>query len=186
MENEKDDFFEKIPEEKPKKEKPPKKPVYKEDDPRYYEQEESKWEHLKPTRFQRNRYVYYGAMLLIVFMLAYGLYIYFFTPVIDKADAYGYVENVERHGQFFQTFEGTVIPYKSITDTTRIYDGDFKFSTPNEKIATTLKNKQETGEPVKLSYRVYRYKFPWRGATKTIVVGVDSVDASKLLPPERR
>lgn len=182
----KDDFFDKIPEEKPKKEKAPRKPVYKSDDPRYYESEDTKWEHLALPPFRRNKIIAYGASALIIFLIIYGLCIYFFTPVVDEADAYGYVENVERHGTVFKTYEGTVLPYKLINDTTRPYDGDFVFSTRNVKMAAELKRRQQTGCPVKLGYKVYRTRMPWRGETKTILVSVDSVDASRLLPPDRR
>lgn len=183
---ENDDFFEKIPEEKPPKVKAPKKPVYKSDDPRYYEGEESKWEHLKVTRFQRNRWILYGASIFIIFLLVYGLFVYLFTPIVDRADAYGYVENVERHGSFFKTYEGSILPYKTIMDPQREYTGDFVFSTRDEHVAAELKRLQQTGVPVKVSYKVYRQRFPWRGESKTVVTAVDSIDASKLLPPDRR
>lgn len=181
----KDDFFEKIPEEKPPKVKEPKKPVYKSDDPRYYEEEESKWEHLTPAPFRRNRWILYCASILVVFLLIYGFWVYFFTPEVDEAETYGYVESVERHGSFFKTYEGSMIPYRTIMDPNREYKGDFKFSTSNISLASDLKRRQRTGVPVKVTYVVYRHKFPWRGDTKTIVTSVDSINASVLLPPSK-
>lgn len=185
--SDKEDFFESIPEDKPKPVKPPKKPVYKPDDPRYYDEEESQWDHLIPAPFRRTKLIFYTCGIIILFCLVYWFYVFFFTPVVDQADAYGYVEDIHKHGTVFTTFEGTMIPYRTVMDSTRVYDSDFSFSVPNGKIASTLKRMEKTGMPVKISYEIYRHKMPWRGETKTIVRAVDTVvDVKKLLPIDRR
>ena len=181
---EKEDYFENTPEivEKPKE---PKKPVYKPDDPRYYDEQESDWEHLKPTPYRHRRLIVYSSTILLLFAVIFALYIYFFTPCVDEAETYGYVENIEKRGLIFHTYEGVILPYRSVMDTARVYDKDFVFSVNNVHVATELKMKQQTGVPVRVEYVRYRTRFPWRGEEKTIVTAVDSVNPKNLLPPDR-
>lgn len=187
MIEEKEDFFEQIPEEKPKKEKLPKAPRLYDDDPRYYEREESRWEHLKPSPYRRGPILWIVGGVLVVMCILISLYIYFFSPVVQEARQYGYVENIQKEGTFFTTYEGVIIPYRNAMDTVRPYDGDFVFSTRDADVATKLVRHEGTGYPVKVTYEVYRTKMPWRGKTKVIVTGIDSIeDPSKLLPPDRR
>ncbi|MDE6142997.1 MAG: hypothetical protein K2F94_02845 [Muribaculaceae bacterium] len=176
---EKDDFFDgpDIPE--PVKE--PKKPVYKPEDPDYWE-EESEWEHLKPGNKSRV-WLWLGvAVVLVVFVLA--CWMRYFSPYIEEATQYGYVESVERRGTVFKTYEGVLLPYKELTDTTRIYSRDFIFSVANRGDYRKLRQAQRDCRPVRVEYRRYHATLPWRGSSKTVITGVDSVDPSDILPPE--
>lgn len=186
MIEEKEDFFEDTPEEKPKKVKPPKQPKYKPDDPRYYEKEESKWEHLKPSPYHRTPLIWITGGIVVLLIILVSLYSYLFSPQVQDAVEYGYVENVQREGKVFETYEGVIIPYKLIKDTLRAYEGDFVFSTRDEHIAAELRRHQASGNPVMVKYKVYRSRLPWRGNSKIIVTGVDTVNASVILPPDRR
>lgn len=105
-------------------------------------------------------------------------------PIRDDAIQFGYVENIERRGTVFKTFEGVLIPYKELMDTTRIYSRDFIFTAVDEKVATRLKRAQISAEPVRVGYRKYHATLPWRGASKIVVTSVDSVNPDKILPPE--
>lgn len=186
MIEEKEDFFERVPEEKPKKVKPPKEPRLRPDDPLYYEREEGKWEHLLPGP-RRGRYlVFLGLSLVAAIMILCWGYIYFFTPEVSEAEEYGYVEDIHREGKLFTTYEGVILPYKNLKDARRDYEKDFVFST-NEHIASELRRRQHSGVPVRVHYEVYRQRFPWRGASKTIVTGFDTLsneEVKKILPPE--
>lgn len=186
MKEEKEDFFDQIPEEKPKPEKKPKEPKLRPDDPLYYEREEGKWEHLTPGPFRRNLWIW-GAIGVIGFIILFiWIYVYFFTPAISEAEEFGYVEQVQREGKLFQTYEGVILPYKNLKDASRRYDGDFIFST-DDASAAKLRVRQRSGLPVRVEYKVYRTRMPWRGASKTIVTAVDTTeDVRKVLPPELR
>ena len=180
--NDKDDFFDNentSAEEKPKEEK---KPVYKPDDPAYWEEEESEWEHLKP----RTRLPFWIWILgaIVVIGLVAGCWIRYFSPYVEDATQFGYVENIEKRGLIFKTFEGTLIPYRELMDTTRVYSRDFIFSVNNDKTASTLKQALYDAKPVRVSYKKYHATLPWRGANKIVVTAADTVDASKILPPE--
>ncbi|MDE6796037.1 MAG: hypothetical protein K2J63_12135, partial [Muribaculaceae bacterium] len=110
----------------------------------------------------------------------------FLSPYVTDASQVGYVEHIEKRGTVFKTYEGVLLPYKELLDTTRVYRRDFIFTAADEKTAVSLKQAMLDGRPVRVSYKQYHAILPWRGSSKTIVTGVDSVDASKILPPEFR
>lgn len=180
-ENEKDDFFdnENVVEEKPKEEK---KPVYKPEDPDYWEEEESDWEHLKPRK--PNYLPLWIITAIVIIGLIIGCWLRFFSPYVEDASQYGYIEHIERRGTIFKTYEGTLIPYKELMDTTRIYSRDFVFSVKDDKTAAALRQAQFDARPVRVEYKKYHATVPWRGSSKIVIVKVDSIDPEKILPPE--
>lgn len=178
----KTDFFES--DIKPDAPKPPKTPQPDPDDPSYWEKDESEWEHLK----LRRRWILAlgGGLLIVVAGLVVGFYLRYFSPYIDDAVEYGYIEHVERRGTLFHTYEGVLIPYRELHDTTRVYRRDFIFSAATPQVATELKKYELSHRPVRVGYRQYHATVPWRGSSKIVVTRVDTVDASTILPPEFR
>lgn len=170
---------EKPEEEKPKEEK---KPTYHPDEPEYWEQDESEWDHLK----RRSRIPFWVWILcgLAVIGLVIGCWIRYFSPYVEDATQFGYVEGIETRGMIFKTFEGTLIPYRELMDTTRIYNRDFVFSVADQKTAATLKQALYDAKPVRVNYRKYYATVPWRGASKILVTSADTVSRDKILPPE--
>lgn len=162
-----------------------KKPELKPDDPDYWDQEESEWEHLRPSHGRRAGvwWMIGAAVVAVALVLAWFKW---FSPRVDDATQFGYVEKIEHRGLIFKTFEGVAIPYKEMMDTTRVYDRDFDFSVKDVKVATRIKEMMVAGQPVRLTYKVYRGALPWRGEQKIVVTAVDSADAKKILPPEFR
>lgn len=181
QDNDKNDFFDGP--DLPEPVKAPKKPTYLPDDPNYYE-EESEWEHLKPRRKWR-LWMWSGAVLLLI-LLMLGMWLRFFSPYIEDATQVGYVESIERRGTVFKTYEGVLLPYKELLDTTRVYRRDFIFTAADEKGAVALKRAMYLGRPVRVSYKQYHAIVPWRGSSKIVVTAVDSVDPNTILPPEYR
>ncbi len=182
--NEKDDFFENS--EIPEKKEEPKKPVYSPEDPRYWEEPEDQFEHLRPKGRTNWRVpALIGAALMVVILLWWG-YLQLFNPYVEQATQYGYVETIEKRGDLFKTYEGVLLPYKSLMDTTRVYDGDFVFSTNNPKTAATLKMFQYANRPVRVVYNVYHTRMPWRGDSKIAIMRVDTVNERDILPPDRQ
>lgn len=178
---EKNDFFDSTPQDEVK-EKGEKKPSYKSDDPKYWEEEESEFEHLKP----RSKWplILWSTIVIVVVGLGLACWLRYFSPYVDEATQFGYVENVERRGSIFKTYEGVLIPYKELMDTTRIYSRDFVFSVKDEKTAVILKKAMLNAKPVRVDYKKYHASVPWRGSSKILVVGADTVDPKKILPPE--
>lgn len=180
--NEKDDFFsaEELPEEEvPVKE--PKAPGLQPDDPNYWEQEESEW---RPLVRRRRRYWIWLAGAALVVALLTGFYLRYFSPYVTEAVQYGYIESVEHRGTVFKTYEGVLIPYRELMDTTRVYSRDFVFTAADKHVAKELKRMEMRHIPVRVEYKRYHAVVPWRGASTVIVTRVDSADASRILPPE--
>ncbi len=175
------DFFEE--DIQPKTPPPPKEPLPQPDDPAYWERDESEWDHLKPRR--KWLVIGWTVLSLILVALIVGFYLRYFSPYIDHAVEYGYIENVERKGTIFKTYEGVMIPYRELHDTTRVYSRDFVFSIKPE-VAAELKKYELAHKPVCVEYVRYHATVPWRGSSKIVVVKVDSVDAKTILPPEFR
>lgn len=159
-----------------------KKPKYKPDDPDYWEQEESEWDHLK-TRTRVPTWVWIVGVVILLGLIA-GCWIRFFSPYVEDATQFGYVEHIEKRGMIFKTYEGTLIPYKELMDTTRIYSRDFVFSVKDAKTAATIKQALYDTKPVRVSYRKYYATVPWRGASKIVVTDADTVNPAAILPPE--
>lgn len=159
-----------------------KKPHYKPDEPEYWEQDESEWDHLKPH--SRVPFWVWILCALAVVGLVIGCWIRFFSPYVEDATQYGYVENIEKRGMIFKTYEGTLIPYKELMDTTRIYNRDFVFSVADQKTATALKQALIDAKPVRIGYKKYYATVPWRGANKIVVTSADTVNPTQILPPE--
>lgn len=178
-----EDFFdsESMPEEEIKQ-KPAPKPSLSPDDPDYWESPESDWEHLRPAR-DRRTWIWIAIFALVTGFFI-GLYIHFFTPYVDEAVQYGYVESVQKKGSVFKTFEGVILPYKEIHDTTRVYKEDFVFTAADAHVAAILKRMEYARTPVRVAYKVYRVALPWRGDSKVVVIQADPVDPNKILPPE--
>ncbi len=182
QDNDKNDFFDgpDIPE--PVKQ--PKKPTYLPEDPDYWEEEESEWEHLKPNN-RGKMWLWIGAIVVLIALIC-AVWMRFLNPYVTDASQVGYVEHIEKRGTVFKTYEGVLLPYKELLDTTRVYRRDFIFTAADEKTAVGLKQAMIDGRPVRVSYKQYHAILPWRGSSKTIVTGVDSVDPTKILPPEFR
>lgn len=179
--DDKEDFFEgNHPEPEVKK---PKAPKLTPDDPRYWMRDESQWEHLQLPRRTRGMKLWL-ILSLAVAGLCVGLYIRYFSPYITEATQYGYIDSIEKRGSLFKTYEGVLIPYRELMDTTRIYDRNFVFSAADSHVAARIKGFVGSGRPLKLEYKQYHATLPWRGASRIVVTAVDTVDASRILPPE--
>lgn len=180
-ENDKNDFFEESNvTEKPKE---PKKPKYTPEDPRYWDEPESEYEHLKPSH--KSRWKLWGCVFAVAVLigLIWVTYIQVFKPYVMMATEYGYVESIVKKGNVIETFEGVMIPYESFIDSTRQAGEDgFRFSTRNDSIAARLFEMQYSRQPVRVRYNVYHTAMPWRGDTRNIITGVDSVGVEDVLP----
>lgn len=178
--DDKEDYFETPADQEVPKQ--PKKPVLKPEDPDYWDESESEFEHLRPTR----KWILWawGIMIAICLAIGIGVYMHFFKPEVSEAVQYGYVDDIQEKGKYFKTYEGVMIPYKEIMDTTRTYNGDFVFSVKDGAVAASLLRLQLANLPARVTYKKYSATLPWRGESKIVVVKADTADASKILPPE--
>lgn len=169
----------------------PKRPAYKPEDPDYWDEgNDSEWEHLRPR--SRLKLVLWAAAF-IVFASACGfVWLRWFSPYADEGFEYGYVEHLERRGNFFKTYEGVLLPQKEMlemTDTTSVadnisvetegdtavvYDEKFLFSVGDKAVYKALKGAMKDCRPVLVEYKRYHAVLPWRGESRRVVVKVDS------------
>ncbi|MDE6578220.1 MAG: hypothetical protein K2K58_08630, partial [Muribaculaceae bacterium] len=84
-----------------------KKPAFKPDDPAYWEEEEGEWEHLRPGSSVK-MWMWCGAAVVTVGLFI-ACWLRYFSPYVDDATQFGYVENIERRGSVFKTYEGVLI-----------------------------------------------------------------------------
>lgn len=178
----KEDYFDRPFSKEEKKQQEPSKPEYSSTDPEYWEEPEPNWEHLKPRPDKRVT-AYILACVAVVCILIV-VYIRYFTPYIEEAVQYGYVDDIRPTKGLFTTFRGVLIPYKEIHDTTRVYKEDFEFSVRDDHTASTLKRLEYKRMPARVTYRVYRLALPWHGNSKVVVTSADAVDPNNILPPE--
>lgn len=177
--DEREDFFEETPPVKPKE---PKQPPIPPEDPRYWEKEEDEWEHLRVGSSRRRIYVIAAAGVAVV-AAVWILCVWMFGTVAEEQVSYGYVDDVELRGSVIKTYEGRLIPYKAIHDTTRLYEEDFILSLPDRE-GKILQTFRDSGKPVKITYRTYRSVMPWRGESRRVAVKIDTVSPRTILPAE--
>lgn len=162
--------------------KEPKKPQYKPEDPDYWEEDESEWDHLKPSR--KSHAWLWIALVVVIAGVGIGGWLRYFSPYVACASQYGYVEHLERRGTIFKTYEGVLLPYRALADTTRLYSRDFIFTAADKEVFKRLRVAQKECIPVCVEYKKYHATLPWRGASKILVTAVDTVNPANILPPE--
>ena len=159
---------------------------YREDDPRYWEEEDGKgeWDHLRPL-FRLKIWLMAGALAVVALLVGF-VYIHWFRPYATGGVQYGYVEDVQKQGSLFRTYEGVMLPYRNLMDTVRTYRGDFVFSAANDKIAAELHKASSACRPVRVEYVRYSATLPWRGDSRYVVTSVSYANPDLILPPDRR
>ena len=162
----------------------PKKTVYRDDDPRYWTESEDTWDHLHAPRPRRSLWIW-CVLTVVVTGLAVAVWLRYFRPYVEGAVQAGYVENIEKRGSVFRSYEGVLLPYKELMDTNRVYTRDFVFTVQSPGVAAKIKKLMLEGKPVRVEYRRYHATVPWRGASTIIVTSADSVSPAVLLPPDR-
>lgn len=168
----------------PEKPAEPKKPRLTPDNPDYWDQDESKFSHILPHHPRRHLvWIWCAAALLVIFSLI-AFRMRYVTPYVTEASQYGYIESIEYRGTLFKTYEGVLLPYRELHDTTRLYERDFFFSVSDKDVANRLRRLAGNGEPVRVTYSRYHATLPWRGSSKVIVTAVDSVNPKIILAPD--
>ncbi|MBR5101798.1 MAG: hypothetical protein IK092_01580 [Muribaculaceae bacterium] len=95
----------------------------------------------------------------------------YFRPYAEGEES-GRIVKITSQGSIFKTYEGQMVSEKFISDTVHAYTADFFFTVPNDSIARRLNQLAGSGHKVKLKYKEYKGKLPWRGATTHIVTEI--------------
>lgn len=185
FDDEKEDYFDEV--ERPETPPAPPRVHYSPEDPRYWEEEESEFEHLIPSNSGgRKMTLIWGAVALIVVAIVGIIYFHWFRPYADQSMMSGYINNIERRGLLFKTYEGELIPFRSVIDTTRmdtlnVDRSNYTFSAVPE-VAAKLRRMQYSNTPVRVEVKRYRASLPWRGESRVQIVAVDSLNPADLIP----
>lgn len=184
IDEEGDDFFNNDVDPDPIPKSKPKPVKLDPEDPDYWMDEESDMAHIMPKPKKAWKWWFAGAVGVLLVIL--GVWIWFFRPFVDGAVKYGYIKSMERRGSFVKTFEGVLIPYRELGDTTPTYFEEIRFSVDGDSLAARMKEMMLECIPVKLEYESYHTPLFWKGAETMIITKADSADVEKILPPEYR
>lgn len=181
-----DDFFDNDPdpEQEPVEATKPKQVKLDPEDPDYWMDDESDFDHIMPK--PRKAWIWWTAGAVTLLGILVGLWVWFFTPYTDGAVKYGYLKSMERRGTFVKTFEGVLIPYRELGDSTPTYFEEIRFSVDGDSLAAHMKGMMLNCIPVRLEYEKYHTPLFWKGAETMVIVKADTADANKILPPEYR
>ncbi len=121
-----------------------------------------------PPRRRRMWPVYLVIVLLLI--IAGCVWARWLNPYAQDARVRGYVVKVEKRGLFFKNYEGEIVTEGRVADHT--YRADLRVSVPDDSLGRLLQSYQGSGIPVELVTERYYGSLPWRGETKTILVGI--------------
>lgn len=114
-------------------------------------------------------------------LLVFG-YIWFYVPFSDEGVKAGILNNVKHKGIIFKTYEGELIQSGFRPGQQGLQSNEFSFSVEDEDLARRLMGM--SGQQVKLHYKEYYGKLPWRGYSKFVVDSILEVSPAELLPGE--
>ncbi|MBB4037985.1 hypothetical protein GGR21_003911 [Dysgonomonas hofstadii] len=111
--------------------------------------------------------------VILVGLLIFG-YIWYYVPYSDSGVKAGILNNVKHKGIIFKTYEGELIQSGFRPGQQGLQSNEFQFSVEDKELAIKLMSL--SGQNVKLHYKEYYGKLPWRGYTKFVV---DSIVATE-------
>lgn len=182
--NDDDDFYNDDEYEEQTPAPKPKQPKLDPEDPDYWLDEQSEFEHILPK--PRKVWKWWLAAAIAGLVLVGGVSVWLFRPYVDDSVKYGYIKSMERRGTVVKTFEGVLIPYRELGDKTPFYFEEIPFSVDGDSLAAHMKGMMLNCIPVRVEYELYHRPLFWKGASPMVVVGVDTADVKKILPPEYR
>lgn len=119
--------------------------------------------------------------VIIAGLLIFG-YIWFYVPFSDSGVKAGILNNVKHKGVIFKTYEGELIQTGFRPGQQGLQSNEFNFSIENKELAIQLMSM--SGQNVKLHYKEYYGKLPWRGYSKFIVDSIVAAEPLKQNPFE--
>ncbi len=119
---------------------------------------------LMPANGGSRRFVSWIAKVAVVAVLVVGAWGYFryFSPVVDRAVMDVHVENVQRRGVLFKTFEADLIYGNEVV----------KVSVVDETVFLKLQSFQSSEQKIRVGYCKYAATLPWRGESPIVVTDI--------------
>lgn len=125
-----------------------------------------------PRRRRGCRFLFWFLTIVIV-AGAVAFYLRYLNPYTVGAREKVFVENVEKRGIIFKTYEVDVISPRAIADTAGAYQRQGSFSVASDSIGNMLQNLQNTGTLVEITYERFYATLPWRGASRSVITAVE-------------
>lgn len=113
------------------------------------------------------------SVLIIAGLLIFG-YIWYNVPFSDSGVKAGILNNIKHKGIIFKTYEGELIQSGFGQGTQGLQSNDFQFSVDDKNLAIRLMSM--SGQNVKLHYKEYYGRLPWRGYSKFVVDSIVSAE----------
>lgn len=113
------------------------------------------------------------AVIIIAGLLIFG-YVRYFVPFSDSGVKAGILNNVKHKGIIFKTYEGELIQSGFGQGMQGLQSNEFQFSIDDKNLAIKLMGM--SGQNVKLHYKEYYGRLPWRGYSKFVVDSIVSAD----------
>lgn len=110
-------------------------------------------------------------VLLLLIFLVRDRYFH----VYHESSVKGRIIDIGLEGSVFQTYEGKMMCY-DVQTPTNVVKQQFDFSVLDDSIVQVLGKLKQTPIAVQLEYKEYKSTVPWRGNTKYIVTGIDTVN----------
>ena len=116
-------------------------------------------------------------ILLLLFFLVYNR---FFQPDKKECVMKGRIADIVLKGTVFETYECKMLSYDVVAQG-NVVKSEFNFSVTNDSIAEKLYKYKQTPIVVQVHYKEYKSSVPWRGETKYIATGIDTVDIQSYI-----
>lgn len=114
-----------------------------------------------------------SATVIILGLLVFG-YIWYYVPYSDSGVKAGILNNVKHKGIVFKTYEGELIQSGFRPGQQGLQSNEFQFSVDDEDLA--IKLMAMSGQHVKLHYKEYYGRLPWRGYSRYVVDSIVSAE----------
>ncbi|WP_029903446.1 hypothetical protein [Prevotella sp. 10(H)] len=127
------------------------------------------------------------AAIIIAGLLIFG-YVWYFVPFSDSGVKAGTLNNVKHKGVVFKTYEGELIQSGFGQGMQGLQSNEFQFSIDDSDLAKKLMGM--SGQNVKLHYKEYYGRLPWRGYSKFVVDSIVSAEPFEVhkdmneMPPQ--
>ena len=121
-------------------------------------------------------------IVLIIFMIGFGLLGYFYFGNYSEGVRSGIVLKVSKKGFLFKTYEGqlNLMTFGASKSQNLVAENfDFSVSRYETDVIKTLEEVSLSGERVSLHYKEKFVTFPWRGETKYMIYKVERAPTSK-------
>lgn len=120
------------------------------------------------------------SIVAVILFLSVFIYVRYFFVFGDGVKA-GDLNFIVHKGYLFKTWEGRLIQTGLKTYTPgAIQSNEFDFSVSTDSIARVLE--MNSGKFIKLRYKEYLHKIPWRGNSNYIVTEIVSIENQEATP----